>query len=359
MKIGIDVSQLAYPGTGVATYTQNLVENLLKIDKKNEYLLFFSSLRKKTQSLNLKMQNAKLKTYPIPPLFWELFWNKLHRLPIEIFTGKLDVLHTSDWLEPPSRAVKVTTVHDLAVYKYPESFAVRGGHDIVANQKRKLTWVKKESKLIIAVSENTKKDLVEVLGIEPERIRVIYEAADPIYKETKDKKSARRPYVLMMGGGARKNLARAVEAFGLLKTDSEMVVVGRGEGLEVSRFKDLNKNLKILGYVSKEKLRDLYFGAEVFVYPSLHEGFGLPVLEAMACGCPVVTSNVSSLPEVAGGTAVLVNPLDIEDIAKGIRIAMNSRVELRKKGLEQVKKFDWEKTARQTLAVYRETYEKS
>jgi glycosyltransferase involved in cell wall biosynthesis len=114
-----------------------------------------------------------------------------------------------------------------------------------------------------------------------------------------------------------------------------------------------------LGYVSREKLRDLYSGAEVFVYPSLYEGFGLPVLEAMSCGCPVVCSNASSLPEVAGDAAVLVNPLDIEDIAKGIRIAMNSRVELRKKGLEQVKKFDWEKTARQTLAVYRETYEKS
>jgi glycosyltransferase involved in cell wall biosynthesis len=370
MKIGIDISQLAYPGTGVATYTQNLVENLLKTDKENEYLLFFSSLRKKTQISNLKIQNynSKLKTYSFPPIFLELLWNKLHRLPMEMFMGKLDVLHTSDWLEPPSQAVKVTTVHDLAVYKYPESFAVRGGHDIVTNQKRKLAWVKKESKLIIADSLATKKDLIEILGISEEKIRVIYLAAEKTYgereireiREIRKKYELDRLYVLMMGAGEpRKNLARGIRAFreiGAIWSELELVIVGKYGWGEEDNLKFKIKNLKLLGYVPREDLPALYAGAEVFVYPSLYEGFGLPILEAMSCGCPVVTSNVSSLPEIAGEAGVLVDPLKIEDIAEGIRIAMNSRMELREKGLEQVKKFSWEKTTRETLAVYQEAY---
>ena len=370
MKIGIDISQLAYPGTGVATYTQNLVENLLKTDKENEYLLFFSSLRKKTQISNLKIQNynSKLKTYSFPPIFLELLWNKLHRLPMEMFMGKLDVLHTSDWLEPPSQAVKVTTVHDLAVYKYPESFAVRGGHDIVTNQKRKLAWAKKESKLIIADSLATKKDLIEILGISEEKIRVIYLAAEKTYgereireiREIRKKYELGRLYVLMMGAGEpRKNLARGIRAFreiGAIWSELELVIVGKYGWGEEDNLKFKIKNLKLLGYVPREDLPALYAGAEVFVYPSLYEGFGLPILEAMSCGCPVVTSNVSSLPEIAGEAGVLVDPLKIEDIAEGIRIAMNSRMELREKGLEQVKKFSWEKTTRETLAVYQEAY---
>ena len=107
-----------------------------------------------------------------------MLWNKLHIIPIETFTGKLDVFHSSDWLEPPSKCPKVTTIHDLAIFKYPDVFVPKGGHNIIENQKRKLAWVKKEEKTIIAVSESTKKDIIEILKIPEEKIKVVYEAPD-------------------------------------------------------------------------------------------------------------------------------------------------------------------------------------
>ncbi len=179
MKIGIDISQIAHEGTGVAIYTQNLVENLLKIDKKNEYVLFGGSLRKKkvlddylAQFKNNK--NVTLKTFYLPPLFLEFLWNKLHLFPIEYLIGKIDVFHSSDWLQPPTKAKKVTTLHDLIVYKYPESFQQKGGHDIVVNQKRRLAWVKKKADAILCDSQATKKDVMEILKIPEKKLKVIY-----------------------------------------------------------------------------------------------------------------------------------------------------------------------------------------
>ncbi len=179
MKIGIDISQIAYQGTGVANYTKSLVENLLKIDKGNEYILFGASLRKKKllddylgQFKNNK--NVIAKTFYLPPLFLEFLWNKLHIFPIERLIGKIDVFHSSDWLQPPTKARKTTTLHDLIVYKYSESFQQTGGHNIVVNQKRRLKWVKKECNLIICDSEATKKDAIEILDIPEEKLKVIY-----------------------------------------------------------------------------------------------------------------------------------------------------------------------------------------
>lgn len=179
MKIGIDISQIVYSGTGVAIYTKNLVENLLKIDKKNEYVLFGGSLRKKKVLDDYLVRfkgnkNVTAKTFYLPPLFLEFLWNKLHIFPIERLIGKIDVFHSSDWLQPPTKAKKATVLHDLIVYKYPESFQQKGGHNIVVNQKRRLKWVKKECDLIICDSEATKKDAKEILDIEEKRLRVIY-----------------------------------------------------------------------------------------------------------------------------------------------------------------------------------------
>ena len=179
MKIGIDVSQIVHEGTGVAQYTQNLVESLLKIDKKNEYILFGGSLRKKKVLSGYLAQfennkNVTVKTFYLPPLFLEFLWNKLHILPVEKLIGKIDVFYSSDWLQPPTKAKKVTILHDLIVYKYPESFQQKGGHNIVVNQKRRLGWVKRECDMIICDSEATKKDAMEILGIVEKRLKVIY-----------------------------------------------------------------------------------------------------------------------------------------------------------------------------------------
>ena len=175
MKIGIDVSQVAYEGTGVAEYLKQLVEKLLKIDAKNEYILFFSSMRKnlKSQISNLKFtsQNFKIKSFKFPPFLLDLFWNKIHILPIEWLIGDIDIFITSDWTEPPTRrAKKATILYDLIVYKYPQETDKK----IVETQKRKLSWVKKESDIVFCISEATKKDAMEILGIEEKRLKIIY-----------------------------------------------------------------------------------------------------------------------------------------------------------------------------------------
>ncbi len=174
MKIGIDISQIAYPGTGVATYLQNLVESLIEHDNGNDYVLFFSSLRKKIQDSRFKIQDKnkeiKIKQFRLPPTLLDLLWNKLHIVPVEWFIGDVDVFISSDWTQPPSKAKKVTILYDLIVYKYPDETAKK----IIDVQKRKLKWVKKEVDRILCISEATKKDAINILGIPEEKLKVVY-----------------------------------------------------------------------------------------------------------------------------------------------------------------------------------------
>src|SRR3989338_10834553 len=187
MKIGIDISQVAYENTGVAEYIGNLVEGLLKIDNNNEYIFFFSSLRKNFKFSILNFQsnpNVSIKKFKFPPILLDLLWNRLHIFPIEWLIGDVDVFITSDWTEPPTiRAKKATIIYDLIVYKYPEETHNRTefnplkfiiSPNIVASQKRKLSWVKKESDVVFCISESTKKDAMEILNIEENRLKIMY-----------------------------------------------------------------------------------------------------------------------------------------------------------------------------------------
>lgn len=189
MRIGIDVSQVVYSSTGVANYLANLVENLLKTDTENEYVLFFSSLRR---DLDLSIFNVQesprvnVKAFKFPPLLLDYLWNRLHILPIEWLIGDVDVFITSDWTEPPTKkAKKATIIYDLIVYKYPNETHSKTefsplrlliSPNIVASQKRKLKWLKKESDIIFTISESSKKDIEEILKINPSKIKVIYPA---------------------------------------------------------------------------------------------------------------------------------------------------------------------------------------
>ncbi|EKD86610.1 MAG: group 1 glycosyl transferase [uncultured bacterium] len=183
MKIGIDISQLAYENTGVANYLKNLVESLTGVDNKNQYILFYSSLRGKLPNLNIDNPNVYIKKFKIPPTILDLLWNRLHIMPIESFIGDVDIFISSDWTEPPTkRARKATILYDLIVYKYPKEshnqtsfnpFKFIISPNIVAAQKRKLKWVKKESSKILCISEATKKDAIEILGIDEKRLEVI------------------------------------------------------------------------------------------------------------------------------------------------------------------------------------------
>lgn len=171
MTIGIDISQLAYPNTGVSNYLRHLVEHLLKIDKNNKYVLFFSSLRRDLPKLNIYGNNVIIKKFKLPPTSLDLIWNKLRILPIEKFIGDVDIFITSDWAEPPvQRAKKATILYDLIVYKHPEETDSK----IVKTQKRKLKLAKKESDIVFCISEATKKDASEILNIEKSKLQVIY-----------------------------------------------------------------------------------------------------------------------------------------------------------------------------------------
>lgn len=334
MKIGFDISQIAHTG-GVGIYTQKLAGQLSK-EADLELIYFYSSLRKPYQG---KLKNVK--SFRLPPTLFEMLFNRWRNISIEKFIGQVDIFHSSDWIQPPSKAKKVTTYHDIIPLKYS-----RWSHPkIVEVHKRRLKIVEKEIDMVIAVSEATKKDLLEISKIPEEKIVVIYEA--PVIsdsarlqgdarevrcKKFREKYGLPEKYVLAIGGiGERRNLQRVKEA-------------SQGFNLVISGV--------TLPWLSTEELGLLYACSEFLLYPSFYEGFGLPVLDAQFAGCPVITSNVSSMPEIAGVGAVLVDPYSTEDIIRGIREVRENREELIKKGFENVKKFSWEKCAKETIKVY-------
>ena len=350
MKIAIDVSQIVY-GTGVSTYTENLVKNLLKIDKDNKYVLFAGSLRRKQDVLRIF---PKARVYPIPPTLADVLWNKFHIFPIEKLIGKVNVLHTSDWSEPPSKAFKVTTVHDLYPFEFPKLVHPK----ILEVHKRKMNWVLKESKRVIVPSNSTQEDLVE-LGMDEKKIRVIYEAPSLIktssdkVSETKKKYNLQGDYLISIGITKLKNSENIIKAFhlGSAGKDVKLVLVGRPVGIELKE----ERNVRILGHVPKEDLGALMTGSRGLIYSSLYEGFGIPILDAFNCEVPVVTSNISSMKEVAGEAAELVDPYDPSSISEGIEKILRGPKGFIEKGLARVKDFSWIKTAEETLRVYNES----
>lgn len=372
MKIAIDVSQIIYEGTGVASYTNQLVTHLLKVDTENEYLLFGIALRKykiltdyleKARQLNKKV-SGKLLCFP--QKLGSMIWNKLHLLNLDLLLGSVDIFHSSDWIQPPINAKKVTTIHDLIVYKYSET----SHPEIVETQKKRLFWVKKECDLIICDSLATKEDLERILHFDRQKMAVVYPGIEEIYKpqneeeilRVKQKYALFDDYILFVGTQEpRKNLQKVISAFNRFvrhplisarKKPIELVLVGKygwGEKLEVTRF------IRKLGFVEKSDLPSLYTGASLFLYPSIYEGFGLPVVEAMSCGCPVITTGQGSLKEIAKDAALLVDPYDEEDLLIKMTQAVvdnKLREELIKNGKINSSRFNWEKTALQIKSLY-------
>lgn len=333
MRIGMDISQIAHRG-GVGIYTENLAKGLINFSDL-EMVFFYSSLRKPYMG---KLKNVK--EYRLPPTLFEILFNRWRNVTIEKFLGPMDIFHSSDWIQPPTKALKVTTVHDLVPIKFPQWSHPK----VVSVHKRRLRLIEEEIDMVITVSESTKKDLMEVTGIAPEKIKVIYEAPSANFTiQSKDKISRfRRKYnlpdqfTLAIGGiGERRNLQRIKEA----AKDYHLVIAG-----------------KDIPWLDSGELELLYQSASVLVYCSLYEGFGISILDAFSCGLPVVTSKVSSMPEVGGSAPLYVNPYDIEDIKEKITIIMSDkklREEMIQKGFKRVKQFSWEKTAQETAILYR------
>jgi len=372
MRICIDISQIVYD-TGVSRYTKELVRHLLKIDKKNDYLLFAGAWRQKDKIerylSQLKKQELKFeeKVVLLPPKLADLVFNQL-RIPVDYFIGPVNVFHASNWTTPKTKAKLVTTVHDLTPILYPETFPAV----LISNFKRNLKLVGETADLILADCQATKKDLVKHSRLKSQSIKAVYLAAGKEFKQVKGKGKIelikrkygiKGQYILSVGTQEpRKNIKRLIEAFvGLNHGKISLVLVGKyGWGptsLKLRRVKGI-KVPKIIptGFVDDKDLAALYSGAEVFIYPSLYEGFGLPILEAMQSGCPVITSDCSSMAEIAGQAGLLINPENIEGMTRALERVLKDeemRKEMTKKGLVQAGRFSWEKTAEETLTAYR------
>jgi glycosyltransferase involved in cell wall biosynthesis len=323
MRVGIDVSPLAQTRAGTARYLRALLRELdRRADVEVVRFGFGGSRRAAT-------------------LVRELLWYPAG-LPRAARRAGVELLHCTTYRgQLGSRPPAVVTVHDLAVFRHPEAFPrwTRAyGRLVVPHMIR-------AARRVIAVSEFTRRELVEVLRVPEERIRVIPNAVDAEFRP--EGPAAEGDYILAVGTlEPRKNLARLGEAARL--AGLELRVVG------APGWGDVSVNGSWLGELPDDELARLYRGALCFAYPSLYEGFGIPILEAMACGAPVVTSAGGATEEVAGGAAVLVDPRDPAEIARGIAEAAARREELRRLGLERARLADWASVAAQTVEVYRE-----
>jgi glycosyltransferase involved in cell wall biosynthesis len=368
VRIGIDARLVYYQRAGIASYILGLLHGLAASDAKDEFLVLRS--RRDREDFRLPPNFHRRST-------WTPCHHRFERqaLAVELLGTGLDLLHSTDFI-PPARLFNqrrsVITVHDLAYLKYPEVLTP-------ASQRYygQIGPAVDEADAVIAVSENTKRDLMAFLDAPEEKIVVIPEAPDPIYQpnaspesiaDLKRRYSLGDSYFLFVGTiEPKKNLKTLVEAYGQFRRMArasedlpDLVVVGRKGWLFTDVFDlvnrlSLNDSVRFLGPVPREDLPAFYGGALALTYPSIYEGFGLPILEAMASGTPVVTSNVSSLPEVAGEAAICVDPRSVDGLAEALHRVWSSpetRGDLKRKGLARARLFSWEKTARQTLDVY-------
>ena len=272
----------------------------------------------------------------------------LAALPLKARRDGMDVLHCPTQRAPTlSRVPLVVTFHDLAVLRHPETF----NRWTRTYSRRLLPGVARAATRLIAVSEFTKRELLDLLDVPPEKVRVIPNAVGEPF--TADGDAAAGDYVLAVSTlEPRKNLARLVEGHRRAGLNGLPLLVAGAAGWGGVQVE--GDGVRWLGEVQDEELARLYRGARAVAYVSLYEGFGLPVLEAMACGAPVVAGRNDALEEVSGGAAVLVDPLDPDAIAAGLHEAIDRREELRPLGLARARVFDWHRVARETVAVYRE-----
>jgi glycosyltransferase involved in cell wall biosynthesis len=365
MKIGIDISQSVYKGTGVGRYTHSLIKGLTEYGDAHEYVLFFSSLRQKVPSEILDLiknkKNFTLKTFRFPPSVLNILWNKLHILPIENLIGNVDIYYTSDWVEPPTKkAKKVATIHDFALFKYPQASVgkttfdlknMRLAQNIIETHKQRLKWVKKESSVVLCSSETTKKDAIELLHFPEDKLEVLYlgvEIGEPSKEDLeriKTRYSITNPYILTVGTvQPRKNIQRLITAFtNVHMPDTDLFIIGmKGWGEEV---KNTNPHVKLLGFLPDEDLPALYKSSLFFVFPSLYEGFGIPVVEAMKMGKAVATSNTSSTYEITNKFGLTFDPLSEDQICQSIHKLYDDkklRESLEKKSLKRAEDFTLE-----------------
>jgi len=381
LRIGIDVSTLINhgPDIGAGRYIINLVKNIIAVDKKNTYILtgrymsddyldIIYDLKKESAGrVELKLFKTTLKKLDL--------WDRFRFPPLEFCGFKADMLHCPDYLIPPTINKKlVITVHDLSFIRYPQ-FNFEWFIKKYTREVRKSIFLAKK---IIADSASTKNDIVKFFGIDPKKIYVIYLASDSIFKKLPDnekdlsiteKYGIDKKYILSVGTiEPRKDFITLIKAFNYIKkTDAgsgyKLVIAGRTgwkseptyAERETSPYK---RDIIFTGRVPDSDLNQIYNQADIFVYPSIFEGFGLPPLEAMSCGLPVIARDTSSLAEVVGGSGILLKDADEKEFGKEILNLIKNddmRKKLSKKSLIRANTFDWGKTAQKTINLYYRT----
>ena len=365
MRIAIDAHMIGERETGNETYTLNLIRELVSLDQKNEYLLY-------TTHLDELRARVPFERAHIVPLWPDVSFLRIPlAMPITARKQGASVLHVSYIAPPYCPCPTVVTVHDLSYVLFPHFFSLR---DRLLLSTLVPISLRRAAK-VIAVSQRTKEDLLEYYHLPESQVAVTYEAAseafqpienDALLTEVKEKYGLHEPFILTIGNlQPRKNLARLVKAYAGLRKEGfahPLVIVGQAYWQTSDIYRavkehGLEDQVVFTGYVPDVDLPLLYNAADLFTFVSLYEGFGLPVLEAMACGTPVVSSRGGSLPEVVGDAGVLVDPLDVEGITQAMAEVLSQpqlASQLRAKGLKQAASFSWRRMAEETLRVYEE-----
>ncbi len=369
--IAIDYTPAYEQGGGIGRYVRELVTALAHVDApENRYRLFVAGAGRKPLP---EIPGAQFEWKPVSltPSWLARLWGRARLpFPVELFTGNVDLYHATDFVLPPTRSKTrtVLTVHDLSFLRVPET-ASPGLRQYLENVVPRSV---QRADHVLADSEATRQDLISYYQTDASKIEVLYSGVDSRFRPITDQAAinrvrqhygiSNRPYVLSVGTvQPRKNYPKLIEAVSRLKQSELCVVIVGGKGwLEdpiYASIRQLGMQERVIfaGFVADDDLPAIYSGSLCMALPSLYEGFGLPVLEAMACGVPVITSNLSSLPEVAGNAGILVTPTHLEEITNALeRVTTDSalRESMVAKGLLQAQKFSWEASAQQLKRVY-------
>lgn len=377
MRIALDYTAAIRQGAGIGSYVRNLFAAMLQQDTETRYTLLSSGRPTATHPFP-EAENVVGRSVLIPDRYLNILWYRWHTplLPATLFTGPIDIYHNPDFALPPlsSKVRKVVTIHDLAFLEHPE-YAVPS---LAAYLNKVVPEAVAAADVVATVSHEVGRTLVKHFQTPQEKLTVIPNGVgahfrritDPIILgATQHKFNLKTPFVLAVGTlEPRKNHIGLIKAFYKAqqkKNGPAMLAIAGGQGWLYEETKQvvtdlkLEKKVRFLGRVTELELVTLYSMATLFAFPSFFEGFGVPPIEAMACGTPVITSNISALPEVAEGAALLVDPYDIDALADAITRLTgdeNLREELRQKGYERVKQYTWAISARKMLNVYQKLY---
>lgn len=378
MKLGVDVRVLMDKQySGIADYTSILLRTILEKNTEDEFSLFYNSFADCSSRIGkFNHQNLKVKKLAYPNKLFNYGLQSLLAQPkIDKILGGVDVFWSPhfNFTRLSNKAKHVLTIHDLSFIRYPEFFNRRKN---IWHRALRVKNLAKQASAIIAVSENTRQDVIELLDIDPEKVKTIYSGVNPVHslpnnREEKDffkLHDLGSRFILYLGTiEPRKNLIGLIHAYNLFRNnniklvDVQLVLAGAKGWRNRDIFQawedsPYRHDIKFLGYVSNSEKELLYKRAELFVYPSYYEGFGLPVLEAMDRGLAVITSNVSSIPEVVAESAIMLNPYDISEIAKALELLISDddlKLSLVESGLKRAQEFSWEKTAEQYLHLFK------